>query len=177
MDQRTTVVNNQPLRDRLTDANLEPMSSGRPDSEHAKTLRSPAEVGVRIRWLLQQKGVTPAELSRRIGARKGTISHWYHGDRVPEWESAIKLGQELDASPAWILSGGPEVRPGRAAPYFRPETKMTAVELVEKYPNRWTPHDIAIGLSSLPRTGKTDLLAWFDKIKEAREREEKGQHT
>lgn len=69
-------------------------------------------VGRRIRAAREAKGISGAELARRIGVSKNAVSKWETDKNVPSHDLIAKLGKALDV-PALSLSpyGGNSVTP------------------------------------------------------------------
>ena len=42
-----------------------------------------AEIGKRIKELLEKKGITQKELALKVGCTEAAISHYIKGDRIP----------------------------------------------------------------------------------------------
>lgn len=60
--------------------------------------------GRRLRKTLRAKGVSNAELARRIKVSPNAVSAWTTGRSAPEYKHLIRIIQTLDASPAELLS-------------------------------------------------------------------------
>lgn len=57
----------------------------------------------RIREARKAKGISMRELGRRIGVSEGAISHYELGHRQPNYETLLKIGEELNVSVAYLL--------------------------------------------------------------------------
>ena len=65
-----------------------------------------AELGNRIRQALQTKGISQAELARRIGVKQQTISYLCAMDSpATTTRYATKIAQVLGVNPAWLQTG------------------------------------------------------------------------
>lgn len=57
----------------------------------------------RLTKALKDKGITAAELSKRTGLAKSTISRYLKGNSVPKQDQAIAMSKVLNVSPAWLM--------------------------------------------------------------------------
>lgn len=57
----------------------------------------------RIRQLLDIKGVTAAEMSRRSGISKSSISHYLKGDWEGKQNAVYAIAKAFDVSEAWLM--------------------------------------------------------------------------
>lgn len=65
-----------------------------------------AELGKRIRQALETKGISQAELARRIGVKQQTISYLCALDSpATTTRYAPKIAQELGVNPSWLQTG------------------------------------------------------------------------
>lgn len=55
-----------------------------------------ASIGVRIKSLLDKKGLTQKELANAVGCTEAAISHYIKGDRVPRASVLSKIAIALD---------------------------------------------------------------------------------
>lgn len=66
----------------------------------------------RLREAIDARGITQAELARRLGVSAATISEWLTRGRVPSVEAVLFLPSALGVSGHWLLSGeGPRDLP------------------------------------------------------------------
>ena len=68
-----------------------------------------------IREKRKEKGITMKELGARIGCSESAISQYETGKRSPDYETLLKLAEELDTSVNYLLTGTdiqPTTRPG-----------------------------------------------------------------
>ncbi len=49
------------------------------------------------------RDITGAELGRRCGINKGTISRYVRGEVIPKQNTIYQISQALGVSPAWLL--------------------------------------------------------------------------
>ena len=63
----------------------------------------------RIRGLIEARGITTRELSRRIGVSHVTIGKWTKGEFVPSGENLEKIANFFSVTPAFILFGEPGI--------------------------------------------------------------------
>ena len=59
----------------------------------------------RIKNLMANKKLRPVDVSRAIGATRGTVSKWLSGENTPANDYLVRLGRLLGTTPAWILYG------------------------------------------------------------------------
>jgi len=55
-----------------------------------------AAMGVRLRKLRQERGLSQAQLARLSGIPKGTLLQWEYGLRTPLLDAAVKLADALE---------------------------------------------------------------------------------
>ena len=64
--------------------------------------------GIRIALLRIQKGLSQAELARRLCISPSAVGMYEQGRRTPSLELVVRLAQELDVTTDYLLSGDPE---------------------------------------------------------------------
>lgn len=85
---------------------------------------TPKTMAARIRDLIAKKGITSAELARRVGVSPTAVYNWEIGSK-PRQETLEKLAKELDTTSEYILIGqDPAAKP-------RPETVAEIVARAE----------------------------------------------
>lgn len=57
----------------------------------------------RLNKAILEKGIKPAELSRRTGIHKSSITAWLKGDYEAKQDNIFKLSKALDVSEAWLM--------------------------------------------------------------------------
>lgn len=57
----------------------------------------------RLREALELRQMTAAELSRRSGVDKGSISNYLKGKFIPKQSKVYDMARALDVSPSWLL--------------------------------------------------------------------------
>lgn len=57
----------------------------------------------RLSEALKVRGVLPADLSRKTGIHKGTLSKYLKGDYIPKQSKIAAIADALRVSPAWLL--------------------------------------------------------------------------
>lgn len=63
-------------------------------------------IGQRIRWLIEERGMTQAEVAAKVGITQASVSNWVtDSSRKPSSPSLVKLADALGANPTWILEG------------------------------------------------------------------------
>lgn len=78
----------------------------------------------RIRALISNKGITSAELARRVGVSATAVYNWEIGSK-PRPDTLEKLALELDTTVEYLLSGQP------SSSQARPETVAEIVSRAE----------------------------------------------
>lgn len=58
-----------------------------------------------IRKLRKQKGLTMKELASRIGCSESAVSQYETGRRSPDYETLLKIAEELETSVNYLLTG------------------------------------------------------------------------
>lgn len=53
-------------------------------------------IGVNIRDMLEEAGITQNELSEETGISRSTISHYINGDKLPNVNNLINIAYALD---------------------------------------------------------------------------------
>lgn len=66
-----------------------------------------AEMGIRLKELLEKKGITQTELAERVGCTNAAISHYIKGDRVPRASVLTKIAIALDTTSDYLMEGIP----------------------------------------------------------------------
>lgn len=61
------------------------------------------EVAKRFSYILDLRGITAGELSRRSGVGKSSISHYCHGTHSPHSLNAGALASVLLVDPMWLM--------------------------------------------------------------------------
>lgn len=59
----------------------------------------------RLRMQMNLKGVTGAELSRKLGISKSTLSKWWNRDSIPNRGIIVGIADYLDVNPDWLTGG------------------------------------------------------------------------
>jgi transcriptional regulator with XRE-family HTH domain len=58
-----------------------------------------------IRGALDARGLTQAALARRMGASKGSVHAWVHGDQMPRLDTLERIAEALDTTVQELLAG------------------------------------------------------------------------
>lgn len=69
----------------------------------------------RIRETMQRRGVSGAELARRLGVSQPTIHAWVHAAHGLRRQNIRRLAAELAVDPAWLEFGADRESEARAA--------------------------------------------------------------
>ena len=59
----------------------------------------------RLRARMKEKGLSQADIKRRVKVSNYTASKWFHGEHKPEGENLVRLCAVVEASPAWLITG------------------------------------------------------------------------
>lgn len=57
----------------------------------------------RIKYALELNGITGAELARRAGIHKSSVTQYLQGEHIPSQKVATRLAEVLNVSPVWLL--------------------------------------------------------------------------
>ena len=60
-------------------------------------------IGQRITWLLQKRGMTQRELANRIGATEVSVSRYITGARMPKANIIVYMADELNTTTDYII--------------------------------------------------------------------------
>lgn len=66
-----------------------------------------ADLGTRLKELLEKKGMTQKELAEKVGCTDAAISHYIKGDRVPRASVLTKIAIALDTTSDYLMEGIP----------------------------------------------------------------------
>lgn len=66
-----------------------------------------ANLGERIKRLLNEKGITQKELAEMVGCTDAAISHYIKGDRVPRSKVLSKIALALGTTSDYLMEGIP----------------------------------------------------------------------
>lgn len=66
-----------------------------------------AEMGIRLKDLLEKKGITQTELAETVGCTNAAISHYIKGDRVPRASVLTKIAIALETTSDYLMEGIP----------------------------------------------------------------------
>lgn len=68
--------------------------------------RDISTIGSRIRYAMEKKGMSQAELHRAIGIKSSSMSNLIGGrSKSPSASTLMKLAETLDVSQAWLMDG------------------------------------------------------------------------
>ena len=69
----------------------------------------------RLRQVLDDRGMSQADLAREVGVGVATVSEWFTRGRVPNGDVMLRLPQALSVNGHWLLTGeGPRDLAGDA---------------------------------------------------------------
>ena len=60
-------------------------------------------IGLRLRELRTQRGLTQAKLASRLGVSAGALRHWEHGRSAPNVVQIMKAAKALGIEPGALL--------------------------------------------------------------------------
>ena len=66
-----------------------------------------AEMGTRLKELLEKKRISQTELAETVGCTNAAISHYIKGDRVPRASVLTKIAIALDTTSDYLMEGIP----------------------------------------------------------------------
>ena len=66
-----------------------------------------AEIGTRLKQLLEKKRITQKELAIKVGCTEAAISHYIKGDRVPRARVLTQIAIALDTTSEYLMEGVP----------------------------------------------------------------------
>ena len=66
-----------------------------------------AELGKRLKTLLEQKQMSQKDLATAVGCTEAAISHYIKGDRVPRASVLTKIAIALDTTSDYLMEGIP----------------------------------------------------------------------
>ena len=66
-----------------------------------------AEMGARLKELIEKKGITQKELAEEVGCTDAAISHYIKGDRIPRSSVLTKIAIALDTTSDYLMEGIP----------------------------------------------------------------------
>lgn len=130
-----------------------------------------------LKRLRKQKNLTQKELGLRIGCSESAISQYESGKRSPDYETLLKMAEELETSANYLLTGEEDV--SSFPPNFLPMPEMRKIprvgriacgepiiaeENIEDYddtPEEWHADFslICVGNSMSPKIEDGDIVA------------------
>lgn len=115
----------------------------------------------RLSEALKARNMTPAELARRSGVDKGSISRYLSGKFEPKQSAVLSMAKALNVSPSWLLGYDVPVEPD----YTVKLDEDNLVVLIDKL----SPDDKA--------TLKTFVEALIKKSEDARKKNEEADNA
>lgn len=88
---------------------------------------------IRIKKALELNSIKQAELSRKTGIDKGTISLYLKGKYEPSGKKAVLLAEALNTSPEWIMGFDVPMTKEKSSPELS-EEEMGLLELFRDLP-------------------------------------------
>ncbi len=68
----------------------------------------------RLRRMLKVRGLSAADLARRLAVSQPTVHAWVTGLHGIRWTNARRVAKALDVTPAWLMFGADAVAEGAA---------------------------------------------------------------
>ena len=62
-------------------------------------------VGTRIKTMRMSRGLSQAQLARKIGVGQSTVAMWENGSRIPSWDAIDSLSDVFNTPPSAIIDG------------------------------------------------------------------------
>lgn len=115
----------------------------------------------RLSEALKARNMTPAELARRSGVDKGSISRYLSGKFEPKQSAVLSMAKALNVSPSWLLGYDVPIEPD----YTVKLDEDNLVVLIDKL----SPDDKA--------TLKTFVEALIKKSEDARKKNEEADNA
>jgi len=69
------------------------------------TANSASTIPERLKERMKDKRLRQIDISKAIGASRGTVSKWLSGDAEPNHEYMLRLAEVFDVHPDWIMEG------------------------------------------------------------------------
>ena len=118
-------------------------------------------VAKNLRSIMYDRGITQAELSKKLGISKGTLSCWMNGTRIPRMHNIDTLCEYLGCSRADLVG---ETVPEELPYYINKETVRIAQEIFDNPDTRMLldasrnarPEDIRLAAEMLRRFKETN---------------------
>lgn len=63
------------------------------------------QVAGRMRQARTAKGISQETLAGRIKKRRTHVNEWENAHHIPSWKNLVLLGEQLDVTPHWLLTG------------------------------------------------------------------------
>ena len=110
------------------------------------------EIKERIKEALQIRGISAAELSRKSGLDKGSISNYLKGKYLPKQSAIGAMASALHVSPAWLMGYDVEMESNDIKP-VEPDINAKNNELIALF-------------EKLSPNSQEDLLKYADYLKQ-----------
>lgn len=83
----------------------------------------------RLRWALQQKGISQSDLARAIGVNRAAINYWIKGKtKEVEGTNLAKAANVLGVTPLWLMTGKGPTESKQTADIYWPSNTTTGPE-------------------------------------------------
>lgn len=91
----------------------------------------------RLKVAREAKGLKKSHFAQAIGVKPPTITEWERGDTVaPSAVNVMKICQELNITPSWLMDGPRGNESAEAKTYFGSDERIArAVDLLEGLPD------------------------------------------
>ena len=120
------------------------------------------EIKIRIKEALEIRGMTAAELSKKSGIGKGSISKYLNGIVMPKQSAIGAMARALGVSPAWLMGYDVPMEPSNGKETMPAGTYRGTASL-EALPNLW------VDFESLSDKNKEQVASYIQFLKKLQE--------
>lgn len=85
----------------------------------------------RLNFASSRKGVTQADIAKKVKATPNTVNRWFKGHRFPDPEMIDELAGILSVTPAWLF-GAEELEPQRDTLLIRGIQSIQKIESLDR---------------------------------------------
>ena len=120
------------------------------------------QIKERLKEALQIRNITAADLARRSGMNKGSISKYLKGEVIPKQSAIGSLANALHVSPAWLMGYDVPMEPSSAKETMPAGTYRGGPD-IEVLPNLW------LDFESLTDKNKEQVVSYIQFLKKMQE--------
>ena len=80
----------------------------------------------RLNKAIADRDIKPAELARRTGINKSSITAWLKGDYEAKQDNIFKLAKALDVSEAWLMGLDDQNKEAKTSPHINPANTVAS---------------------------------------------------